>query len=178
MRCVRTTTPSRLTIARTAAGNRLRARILLRPSGREESGGGVVVPADRARVGACHEVVAGALNASLDVIEQEPDRRERLMSRVRRLRERLVSAGVITPSDPTQIISIVIGDNDRAVAVASAMQAQGFDVRAIRPPSVPQGTARLRISINASLSDDVIDRFADALIGVLKEVGACSTESS
>jgi 8-amino-7-oxononanoate synthase len=122
--------------------------------------------------------LAAALDASLDIIEQEPARREQLATRVRRLRQRLVAAGVIRHADPTQIISIVIGDNDRAVAVAAAMQAEGFDVRAIRPPSVPEGTARLRVSVNAGLSDEVIDRFADALIGVLKEVGACSTESS
>ena len=57
-------------------------------------------------------------------------------------------------------------------------QAEGFDVRAIRPPSVPEGTARLRVSINAGISEDVIDRFADALVVALREVGACSAGSS
>ena len=54
----------------------------------------------------------------------------------------------------SQIVPIVIGDNDRAVAVARALQADGFDVRAIRPPTVPPGTARLRVSVNAALSDE------------------------
>ena len=43
------------------------------------------------------------------------------------------------------------------------MQAQGFDVRAIRPPSVPLGTARLRLTVNIGLTDEIIDRFAAAL---------------
>ena len=72
----------------------------------------------------------------------------------------------------------MLGDNDRAVAVAQMLQTGGFDVRAIRPPSVPDGTARLRISVNAGLSDAIVDQFADALVGALKEVGACSAESS
>ena len=49
--------------------------------------------------------------------------------------------------------------------MARALQAEGFDVRAIRPPSVPAGTARLRVSVNVGLSDEtVIERFADALV--------------
>jgi 8-amino-7-oxononanoate synthase len=72
----------------------------------------------------------------------------------------------------------VIGDNTRALAAAAALQAEGFDVRAIRPPSVPPGTARLRISINAGLDDDTIDRFADALARVFREVVLASASSA
>jgi 8-amino-7-oxononanoate synthase len=78
----------------------------------------------------------------------------------------------------SQIIPIAIGDNGRAVAAALALQAGGFDVRAIRPPSVPPGTARLRVSVNAGLSDDAIERFAASVAGALKEVGLCSAASS
>jgi 8-amino-7-oxononanoate synthase len=61
----------------------------------------------------------------------------------------------------------VIGDNERALDAASALQAQGFDVRAIRPPSVAPGTARLRISVNVALTDEAIDSFVRALVGVI-----------
>jgi 8-amino-7-oxononanoate synthase len=65
--------------------------------------------------------------------------------------------------DGSQIIPLVLGSNERAVAVAEALQREGFDVRAIRPPTVPEGTARLRISINVNLSERILDRFVDAL---------------
>jgi 8-amino-7-oxononanoate synthase len=64
------------------------------------------------------------------------------------------------------------------VAVADSLQAEGFDVRAIRPPTVPPGTARLRVSINAALTDVTIDRFAASLALALREVGLCSAGSS
>jgi 8-amino-7-oxononanoate synthase len=101
--------------------------------------------------------VAAALEASLEVIAAEPGRRARLLARARYLRERLGLKGC------SQIISVIIGDNARAVAVAQEMQAAGFDVRAIRPPTVPPGTARLRISVNEALTEDILDRFAAAL---------------
>jgi 8-amino-7-oxononanoate synthase len=122
--------------------------------------------------------LADALDASLAVIALEPDRRDRLASRVRRLRDRLVGAGLDVQAEGSQIVPITIGDNDRAVAVALALQADGFDVRAIRPPTVPVGTARLRVSVNAGLPDDAIDRFAVSLAAALKEVGLCSAGSS
>jgi 8-amino-7-oxononanoate synthase len=122
--------------------------------------------------------LAAALEASLDVVATEPDRRVRLASRVGRVRQRLVEADVAVPLEGSQIIPIAIGDNDRAVAVARALQAEGFDVRAIRPPSVPQGTARLRVSVNAGLSDETIDRFGASLAITLREVGLCSAGSS
>jgi 8-amino-7-oxononanoate synthase len=61
------------------------------------------------------------------------------------------------------IIPIIIGENERAVAIAHELQAAGFDVRAIRPPTVPVGTARLRVTVNQGLREEVLDRFVDAL---------------
>jgi len=101
--------------------------------------------------------MAAALDASLEVIEAEPWRRDRLLSLTAYMRERLGVQG------GSQIIPLILGSNERAVAVAEALQKAGFDVRAIRPPTVPPGTARLRISVNVNLSEAVIDRFVDAL---------------
>ena len=81
----------------------------------------------------------------------------------RHLRERLTAEGVPVPPGDSQIIPVVLGENDRALAVAQAMQAHGFDVRAIRPPTVPAGTARLRIAVNIGLDEPTLDRFAVAL---------------
>jgi 8-amino-7-oxononanoate synthase len=107
--------------------------------------------------------VAAALEAALDVVEAEPDRRARLRSFARYLRERLAGAGIGVHAGDSPIVPVILGDNARAVAVAAQLQQDGFDVRAIRPPSVPEGTARLRISVNCNLSEDVLDRFVDRL---------------
>ncbi len=112
--------------------------------------------------------VAAALSASLEVIADEPERRARLASRVARLYDALEARGFVFPCERSHILPVVLGDNDRALAAADALQADGFDVRAVRPPSVPDGTARLRVSINAGLDDGTIDRFADALARVMK----------
>ena len=122
--------------------------------------------------------LADALDASLDVIAAEPERRERLASRVRIVRDRLGRAGAAVAAEGSQIIPIAIGDNETAVALARTLQADGFDVRAIRPPTVPAGTARLRVSVNAALSDETIERFGASLASALKEVGLCSAGSS
>lgn len=98
--------------------------------------------------------LAAAIEAALDVIAAEPERRTRLLARSADLHERLGVPGT------SQIIPVILGSNERAVEAASKLQREGFDVRAIRPPTVPPGTARLRISVNANLSEEVLDRFS------------------
>lgn len=111
--------------------------------------------------------MAAAIDAALDVLRDEPERRERLRSNVRLLRELLEPAGVPVPRDETHIIPIFIGDSGAAVAVAGQVRAAGFDARAVRPPTVPEGTARLRISVNATLTEPQVRGFVDALITAL-----------
>lgn len=111
--------------------------------------------------------LAAALDASLDIVEQEPWRRAALRERAERLRVRLRAEGLPVNPGTSHIVPVIIGDNDTAVAVAQAMQAEGFDVRAIRPPTVPPDTARLRISVNLNLTDDVIERFVGSLAAAL-----------
>jgi 8-amino-7-oxononanoate synthase len=122
--------------------------------------------------------MADALGASLDVIASEPERRARLASRVARLHKALESYGFVFRCQPTHILPIVLGANDRALAVADRLQAEGFDVRAVRPPSVPEGTARLRVSINGGLDDDTIDRFASVLSRELRQLPMMSASSA
>ncbi|HET9943254.1 MAG TPA: 8-amino-7-oxononanoate synthase [Terriglobia bacterium] len=118
--------------------------------------------------------LAAALDAAISIIEEEPERRQRVQDLSTRLRRTLNSCGIDTGRSESQIIPVILGDNDRARAVASELQQEGFDIRAIRPPAVPAGTARLRISVNAGLSEAIIDRFADAV----QRVTSCSAVSS
>jgi 8-amino-7-oxononanoate synthase len=122
--------------------------------------------------------LAAALEASLHIIEREPQRRARLTSRVQYFRNALRAAGVPVPDGFAQIIPIVLGDNDRVLLAAGELQARGFDVRAIRPPSVAPGTARLRIAVNVGLSDETIDRFVDVLAATLRDTVQCFAASS
>lgn len=112
--------------------------------------------------------MADAIAASLAIVEAEPERRHRLKAAARFLRTRLRDAGLAVEPGDSHIVPILIGDNERAVAVAQAIQARGFDVRAIRPPSVPPGTARLRVSVNAALEESVLEDFVRVLTAALR----------
>ncbi|MBA3885094.1 MAG: 8-amino-7-oxononanoate synthase [Acidobacteria bacterium] len=113
--------------------------------------------------------LAAALTTSMALVAAEPERRMRLRDRATRLRRCLAAAGIAIPAGSSQIIPVLIGEATRTVAVAEALQSAGFDVRAIRPPTVAAGTARLRLSAKADLSDAVMDQFIDALAAALEE---------
>lgn len=113
--------------------------------------------------------LAAAIDASLTLISQEPERRQRLLERAARLRASLIEAGVPVPAGASQIVPIVVGAADRTLAIADALQARGFDVRPIRPPTVPEGTARLRVSVNVNLTDAAMDGFVRTLAATLQE---------
>lgn len=61
----------------------------------------------------------------------------------------------------SQIVPIIIGQDKKSLDTATALQADGYDIRAVRPPSVPEGTARLRLSLSAILTTEVLNRFSD-----------------
>ncbi len=123
--------------------------------------------------------LASALDASLSIVEAEPERRARVRTLARGLRDRLADAGVpVSRRARRRSCRSSSARTTRAMAVALALQHRGFDVRAIRPPTVPAGTARLRLSVNAGLSEAVLDAFVDALRAALQEADACSAVSS
>ena len=107
--------------------------------------------------------VAAALEASLDVVRDEPERRRTLQAKCTLLREMLADSELNIPSSNSQIVPIILGDNQRATSVAAELQREGFDVRALRPPTVPAGTARLRITVNSGLDESVLRRFTMTL---------------
>ncbi|HET9129759.1 MAG TPA: 8-amino-7-oxononanoate synthase, partial [Terriglobia bacterium] len=107
--------------------------------------------------------VAAALEASLDVIRDEPERRALLLEKSALLRQLLRENGFDIPASGSQIIPIILGDNQRATHAAHELQREGFDVRALRPPTVPTGSARLRITVNAGIEESILRNFALAL---------------
>lgn len=105
--------------------------------------------------------VACALSKSLQLIRDGDALRANLMARIGQLRDGLAGRSLL-PS-PTAIQPYIIGDNDAAVALAKALWERGLWVPAIRPPTVPKGTARLRISVSAAHTADDIDQLITAL---------------
>ena len=115
--------------------------------------------------------VAAALDAALELIRAEPVRRETLLLRAETLRALLRERGITTGGN-SQIIPVVIGDSNRAVAIAEALQSAGFDVRAVRPPTVPAGTSRLRVSVNVNLAEETLQSFASAAAAAIAGIRA------
>ncbi|HZF10974.1 MAG TPA: 8-amino-7-oxononanoate synthase [Thermoanaerobaculia bacterium] len=111
-----------------------------------------------------------AVEAALDRLAAEPERRHRALALAERLRSRLRQVTDLdVPDSRGPIVPVILGGNRRAVEVARALADRGFDVRAARPPTVPEGTARLRISVHADRTEAEIDALAAALLAVLGE---------
>jgi 8-amino-7-oxononanoate synthase len=110
---------------------------------------------------------AAAALAALEQIEREPWRRWLLQQRAAQLRSRLGEAGIATAPSTTHIVPVVIGDNQATMRVCQELLARGFYAQGIRHPSVPEGSARLRITPMASHTEDEIDGLADNLIELL-----------
>jgi 8-amino-7-oxononanoate synthase len=106
----------------------------------------------------------GAIDAALDLVPGMDDERRRLADHGERLRQRLAEGGISTGASSTQIVPVIVGDAGEAVALAERLAGRGILATAIRPPTVPDGTSRLRIALRATHSVEDIDRLADILI--------------
>jgi 8-amino-7-oxononanoate synthase len=99
------------------------------------------------------------------VLSTEGDKKREKLVDACRYTQQLLGEGV---SHGGHIVPLILGDDKKAVLVASRLQKQGFDIRAIRPPTVPSGTSRLRLSLGAKLSRQNIDDFVDAYHDAIK----------
>ena len=108
-------------------------------------------------------IIACALAASLDLIAAGDARRQHLWQLVAQLRDGLADTRWHLLPSPTAIQPVIIGDNHAALRIAGALYERGLWVPAIRPPTVPRGTARLRVSLTAAHSEAQLARLVDAL---------------
>ena len=115
-------------------------------------------------------LVAAIVRAALHLSAEADDRRAALQQRIARLGAQLEKLGL--PRTGTQIQPIVLGADRRATALAEKIAADGFDLRAIRPPTVPEGSARLRITLGAHLSMANIDGLAASLARHMQDQAA------
>ena len=107
--------------------------------------------------------LCAAAEAALDVVEQEPARRHRVLGLAERLRARLGEMGLPPGPSQSQIVPVVIGEAAAALAVSRRLLEEGFLVPAIRPPTVPRGSSRLRVSLSAGHGESDVDAFCEAL---------------
>lgn len=108
-------------------------------------------------------LMAVAVREALFILQEEPDRQRRLANLIAFTHREIGVRGGRSPSY-SQIVPYIVGDNARAMRLASALQARGFDIRGIRPPTVPAGTARLRISLTLNVGEDDVCAMLDALL--------------
>lgn len=114
--------------------------------------------------------VAASSRAALRLIDRESWRREKALSHTRRFRDGLAARGfaALLPAGVWSTIQpVLLGDEMRALAASKALEARGFLVAAIRPPTVPAGTARLRVTFSAAHEERDVDALVDATARVL-----------
>ena len=107
--------------------------------------------------------VLGAIDAALDLVPGMDAERARLRRLAERLREGLRGAGVDTLSSTTQIVPAVIGEEAAALEAARRLEAEGLLAIAIRPPTVPRGSSRIRFALSAAHSEADVDRLIAAV---------------
>jgi len=114
----------------------------------------------------------GAALGAVEAIERDPGMGERLLARARTFHGQLREQGLNLPEFGSQIIPILVGENKRAVELASRLGRAGLLVTAIRPPTVPVGTARLRLSVTLAHDEEHLAWAAEQIGRVAREVGA------
>lgn len=114
---------------------------------------------------------AAAALAALRVIEAEPSRGAKVLRAAAQLRAALHALGIGAPGE-SHIVPVLLGDEALALRVAAACAARGAPVHAIRPPTVPPGTCRLRLSLSVHHSDEELTQLAAIIAGALAEARA------
>jgi 8-amino-7-oxononanoate synthase len=114
--------------------------------------------------------VCAASLAAFDVVEREPELRETLWKNRDRFVHGLAALGVVPGSSETPIVPVMLGESEKALKAADKLFEYGLYATAVRPPSVPEGAARIRVTVTAAHSSDDIDT-AVALFGRLRQEG-------
>jgi 8-amino-7-oxononanoate synthase len=112
--------------------------------------------------------VLGAMDAALDLLPGLDAERARVASHGDRFRAALAAAGLDTGTSSTQIVPLMLASEERAVGVARQLEAEGFLGVAIRPPTVPVGSSRIRFAFSAVHSDAQRERLIEAVIRLSK----------
>jgi 8-amino-7-oxononanoate synthase len=114
--------------------------------------------------------VLGAMEAALDMIPELGAARERVAGHAARFRAALAAAGLDTGASTTQIVPLILGAEERALGMARALEAEGFLAVAIRPPTVPVGTSRIRFTFSAAHTEEQVAALTGAVVRLAKRL--------
>ncbi len=115
--------------------------------------------------------VAAAVLAALAIVEREPERRRQLWDNTRVLADGLRSLGYTLGATRSQILPVIIGEARETMSVAAAILQRGVFAHGIRPPTVPEGTSRIRVTPMATHTQDHLSHTLEAFAAAGKEVG-------
>lgn len=115
--------------------------------------------------------VVGAALGALRVLEADPQRGTRLLQRAEQFRDRLRGAGLNTLGSASQIVPIMVGNNRKAIDLSERLRREDIVAVAIRPPTVPAGTARIRLSLTTAHTKEDLDRAFEAIVRAGREEG-------
>jgi 8-amino-7-oxononanoate synthase len=119
----------------------------------------------------------GAASAALELLGSEPERVERLRGNAEAMRSELRAAGLDPGTSRTQILPVVVGEADRATALCERALEYGVFAQAMRPPTVPQGTSRLRLTVMATHRRQELRRAARTLAAAARELALPAGEA-
>jgi len=105
----------------------------------------------------------GAALGALNIVAQEPDLGSTLLRRAKMFRKRLLEAGYTIPGGNSQIIPVIVGDNHVTMSFAERLRTSGIIVNGIRPPTVPEGTSRLRFSVTLAHEEADLEHAASTI---------------
>lgn len=112
-----------------------------------------------------------AAREGISIIQNEPERREQLLNNAKYLRLKLQESGFVVKEGETPIISLLIGDSHEAIKFSEKLMDEGVFIPAIRPPTVPKGSSRLRITVMATHTKEQLNTVIDRIKKIGKEMG-------
>jgi 8-amino-7-oxononanoate synthase len=107
--------------------------------------------------------VSAAALAALEIVESEPHRRADLLAKAAEVRQELINQGWRLGNSTSQILPVIVGEAEKAVALSLKLRERGLFIPAIRPPTVPEGEACLRISLSYAHSPEMIGRLLESM---------------
>lgn len=113
----------------------------------------------------------GAAHAALEIFRQDPEPQERLAQNVAFMRRELPRTGFEVPEGAGHILPLHLGDAALAVRFSAMLLERGVELRAVRPPTVPEGTSRLRLSLSAHHTEDALSYALEAILAVRRALG-------